>query len=98
MYFKTFRALIRAIYLFLFLVFTFGLLNAVSSRAEVIDRIVAIVNEEIITLTDLNLVITFGLYESPKEERDIDNQRLQDDNKKIITMEICFQYFLHSIR
>ncbi len=47
----------------------------VYSWQEVVDRIVAVVNDDVITLTDLNLVRAFGLYESPEEEQTTDIQR-----------------------
>jgi peptidyl-prolyl cis-trans isomerase SurA len=46
-----------------------------SGRAEVIDRIAAIVNDEIITLTDVKIVETFGLAEDSEGVQSGDRQR-----------------------
>jgi len=46
----------------------------------VVDRIVAIVNDEVITLTDINIVKTFGLYEDLEEGSDEDVQSLVLDH------------------
>lgn len=75
MCFKPTKALHRPVNLFFFLVFILCFLKNVFCWQEVIDRIVAVVNDEIITLTDLNLVETFGLYESPKDKPAGDMQR-----------------------
>jgi len=75
MCFKPTKALNRSVNLFFFLVFVLCSLKNVSGWQEVVDRIVAVVNDEVITLTDLNLVKTFGLYEGPKDEQTGDIQR-----------------------
>jgi hypothetical protein len=45
----------------------FFLLLVVNSLAQTIDRIVAIVNDQVITLTDLRIAEAFGLYENELE-------------------------------
>jgi len=75
MCFKPIKALNRLVNFFFFLVFAFCSLKDVSGWQEVVDRIVAVVNDEVITLTDLDLVRTFGLYESQKDEQADDVQR-----------------------
>lgn len=46
----------------------FGLFISVAASQEVIDRIVAVVNGEVITQSDLEIVKVFGLYESEQED------------------------------
>jgi peptidyl-prolyl cis-trans isomerase SurA len=43
-------------------------------QGEVVDRIVAIVNDEVITLTDVNIIQTFGLFEDLEDSPDTDRQ------------------------
>jgi peptidyl-prolyl cis-trans isomerase SurA len=62
------------IYVFL-LAFVFCSLKNAFGWQEIVDRVVATVNDEVITLTDLNIVRTFRLYENPKDERSVDLQR-----------------------
>lgn len=75
MCFKPTKAVNKPVNFFFFLVFAFCSLRNISGWQEVVDRIVAVVNDEVITLTDLNLVKTFGLYESPGDEQEGDVQR-----------------------
>jgi peptidyl-prolyl cis-trans isomerase SurA len=75
MCFKPIKAVNWSVNFFFLLVFAFCSLKDVSGWQEVVDRIVAVVNDEVITLTDINLVETFGLYESPKDEQEADVQR-----------------------
>jgi peptidyl-prolyl cis-trans isomerase SurA len=53
---KTKRAVVR------FILCVFVGLSGVYSRSEIIDRLVAVVNEEVITLTDVRIAEAFGLY------------------------------------
>lgn len=46
------------------------LLLTVYCLPEIIDRIVAVVNEQVITLTDLRIAEAFGLYDEEFKERD----------------------------
>lgn len=46
----------------------FGLFISVAASQEVIDRIVAVVNGEVITQSDLEIIEAFGLYESEQED------------------------------
>lgn len=75
MYFKPIKAVDKVINFFFLLFFAFFPSKNVSGWQQIVDRIVAVVNDEVITLTDLNLVKTFGLYESPKDEQPEDVQR-----------------------
>jgi peptidyl-prolyl cis-trans isomerase SurA len=43
-------------------------------QGEVVDRIVAVVNDEVITLTDVNIIQKFGLFEDLEESPDADMQ------------------------
>jgi peptidyl-prolyl cis-trans isomerase SurA len=43
-------------------------------QGEVVDRIVAVVNDEVITLTDVNIIQKFGLFEDLEESQDADKQ------------------------
>jgi peptidyl-prolyl cis-trans isomerase SurA len=43
-------------------------------QGEVVDRIVAVVNDEVITLTDVNIIQKFGLFEDMEESQDADKQ------------------------
>jgi len=47
-----------------------------SGWGEVIDRIVAVVNDKVITLTDINIIAMFGLFEDLEEDRERDLQKL----------------------
>jgi len=51
-----------------------------SGEAEIVDRIVAVVNDEVITLTDVKIVEAFGLSDDMEEAQGGDNQRLILDN------------------
>lgn len=63
----------RAIYCLLIAVSC--LLLTVYCLSEIVDRIVAVVNEQVITLTDLRIADTFGLYDEEFKER-AENPRL----------------------
>ncbi len=52
----------------LFLLCVFIGLSWIYSHSEIIDRIVAVVNEEVITLTDVRIAEAFGLYAEELEE------------------------------
>jgi len=66
MCFKTVKIIL---YFFVFLVF------CGPSQGEVIDRIVAVVNDKVITLTDVNIIQKFGLFEDVEETGEGDIQR-----------------------
>ncbi len=70
------KALNMSLNFFFLLAFALCSLLRVSGWTEVVDRIVAIVNDEVITLTDINIVKTFGLYEDLEEGSDEDVQSL----------------------
>ncbi len=54
----------------IFVLCVFVGLACVYSHSEIIDRIVAVINEEVITLTDVRIAEAFGLYtEEIEEER-----------------------------
>jgi peptidyl-prolyl cis-trans isomerase SurA len=68
----------RAVFLFLFYFCTLFL-----SMSQVIDRVLAVVNDQIITLTDTMIVESFGLYQETDQKqerngRDIVLERLID--------------------
>lgn len=52
----------------IFLLCVFIGLSCVYSHSEIIDRIVAVINEEVITLTDVRIAEDFGLYAEEIEE------------------------------
>jgi peptidyl-prolyl cis-trans isomerase SurA len=59
----------------------------VSWGEEVIDRILAVVNDEVITLTDVNIVERFVLFDVPYETQDENLQKLILDqliNQKLV--------------
>jgi hypothetical protein len=58
------RCLVCALWLCL------GLLRPSAAGAEIIDRILAVVDREIITLSDVNGAILFGLVEIPRDTTD----------------------------
>ena len=58
------------------LLFTLCILISGSTGIEVIDRIVAIVNDEVITLTDVNIVEKFGLFEDLVEIQEEGGQKI----------------------
>jgi len=51
-------------------------LSCVYSHSEIIDRIVAVVNEKVITLTDVRIAEAFGLYSGDIEEEGGDSRLL----------------------
>jgi peptidyl-prolyl cis-trans isomerase SurA len=57
---------------------------------EVVDRIVAIVNDEVITLTDVDIILEFGLFEDLGRARDEETRgRILDrliDQKLVIQL------------
>jgi peptidyl-prolyl cis-trans isomerase SurA len=90
MYFKIKKVILypmRALLPFLFVLITFCLVYA---QGEVVDRIVAIVNDEVITLTDIQIIQNFGLFEDleKSQERDIHSQILNRliDQKLVIQL------------
>ncbi len=89
MCFKSSKGFHRPFNFIILLVFAICWLYCVSGWTEIVDRIVAVVNNEIITLTDLNLVKTFGLYESPNDEQGIDIQRFILD--QLISQKLIIQ-------
>jgi len=54
----------------LFLLFFLCILFLGLGRGEVVDRIVAVVNDEVITLTDVNIILRFGLFEDLEESQE----------------------------
>jgi peptidyl-prolyl cis-trans isomerase SurA len=52
----------------------FGTFIPCSGQGEVVDRIVAVVNDEVITLTDVQIIQRFRLYEDLEELPDVDRQ------------------------
>lgn len=54
--------------------FFFGMLIPCYGQGEVVDRIVAVVNDEVITLTDVNIIQRFGLFDELEESPDVDRQ------------------------
>jgi len=68
---KISRHLVQAVTPFLFFLW---MLSPGYGQGEVVDRIVAIVNDEVITLTDVNIIQTFGLFEDLEESPDADRQ------------------------
>jgi len=67
----TSRHPVQAVPLFLFILW---MLIPGYAGGEVVDRIVAIVNDEVITLTDVNIIQNFGLFEDLEERPDADLQ------------------------
>jgi len=47
-----------------------------TGRGEVVDRIAAVVNDEVITLTDINIIETFGLFDDLKKTEEENIQKL----------------------
>ena len=70
----------RALIIFLAVGFSLCIFLLKAGEAEVVDRIVAIVNDEVITLTDIRIVEAFGLSDGIKSAREGDGQRLILDN------------------
>lgn len=68
---KISRHLVQTTTLFLFFLW---MLIPGNGQGEVVDRIVAIVNDEAITLTDVNIIQKFGLFEDLEESPDTDMQ------------------------
>jgi len=68
---KISRHLVQTTTLFLFFLW---MLIPGNGQGEVVDRIVAIVNDEVITLTDVNIIQKFSLFEDLEESPDTDMQ------------------------
>lgn len=68
---KISRHLVQTTTLFLFFLW---MLIPGYGQGEVVDRILAVVNDEIITLTDVNIIQKFGLFENLEESPDADKQ------------------------
>jgi peptidyl-prolyl cis-trans isomerase SurA len=68
---KTSRHPVQTTTIFLFFLWT---LIPGYSQGKVVDRIVAVVNDEVITLTDVNIIQKFGLFEDLEESADADIQ------------------------
>jgi peptidyl-prolyl cis-trans isomerase SurA len=69
------------------LLFSLTSVLPVSWGEEVIDRILAVVNDEVITLTDVNIVERFVLFDVPYETQDENLQKLILDqliNQKLV--------------
>lgn len=67
--------------------FFFFLVFCGSGQGEIIDRIVAVVNDEVITLTDVNIIQKFGLFEDMDETGGRDIQKFIIDrliNQKLV--------------
>ena len=75
MYSKKARASRNPVRSPLFILFFLCFLFLGLGRGEVVDRIVAVVNNEVITLTDVNIIQKFGLFEDLEESLDMDMQR-----------------------
>ncbi len=61
-----------------FYFFSLSLLFQGLGWGEIVDRIVAIVNDEVITLTDVNIILKFGLFE------DLDGSQEEGAREKIL--------------
>lgn len=69
------------------LLFSLGIVLPASWGEEVIDRILAVVNDDVITLTDVNIVERFGLFDNPYETPGGNLQKLILDqliNQKLV--------------
>ncbi len=69
------------------LALSLGMFVSRSSGEEVIDRIMAVVNDEVITLTDVNIVEKFSLVDVPDETQEQSLQKLILDqliNQKLV--------------
>lgn len=58
------------------LLFAFCLFVPGSSGGEVIDRIMAVVNDEVITLTDIRIIDRFGLFQNLGQVEEADRQKV----------------------
>lgn len=70
----------RALTIFFAVCFSFFILSLKSGKAEIVDRIVAIVNDEVITLIDIKIVEAFGLSDGNEGEQKRDGRRFILDN------------------
>lgn len=74
----------------IFLLCVFVGLSCVYSRSEIIDRIVAVVNEEVITLTDVRVAEAFGLYSEEMEEAGDPRSQILE---RLIDQKVVIQLF-----
>ncbi len=70
----------HALIIFLAIGFSLCVFLSKSGEAEIVDRIVAVVNDEVITLTDVKIIEAFGLSDDMEEADGGDNQWLILDN------------------
>jgi len=66
----------------------FCFLLAANSFPQIIDRVVAVVNDQVITLTDLRIAEAFGLYEDEREGEE--EKRLFWTLERMINQKIVF--------
>ena len=57
-----------------FLLFFLWMIFPAFGQGEVVDRIVAIVNDDVITQTDINIIQTFDIFEDLKKSPELDTQ------------------------
>lgn len=85
-----FRDYFRRVISNFLLLTAFCLLLTVSGLPEIIDRIIAVVNDQVITLSDIRIAETFGLYENinTESEENLHQQILEKliDQKLIIQL------------
>ncbi len=85
-----FRDCFRRVISNFFLLTALCLLITVSGLPEIIDRIIAVVNDQVITLSDIRIAETFGLYENinAESEENLHQQILEKliDQKLIIQL------------
>jgi peptidyl-prolyl cis-trans isomerase SurA len=74
MYSKTSSITTRAVRMTFLLLLLFWIFMPCYGQGELVDRIVAVVNDEVITLTDVKIVQSFGLFDDMPESQDADEQ------------------------
>jgi peptidyl-prolyl cis-trans isomerase SurA len=74
MYSKTAKIRKYPVQLVTLTIFFLGMFIPCYGQGEVVDRIVAIVNDEVITLTDVQIIQKFGLFEELEPSSDTDSQ------------------------
>ena len=74
MYSKTSSLTTRAVRMTSLLLLLFWIFMPCYGQGELVDRIVAVVNDEVITLTDVKIVQSFGLFDDMPESQETDEQ------------------------
>jgi peptidyl-prolyl cis-trans isomerase SurA len=89
MYSKTAKNSRYPVRLVILVLLVFWVFIPCRGQGEIVDRIVAVVNDEVITLTDANIIQKFGLFEDLEDIPDTDMQKRIID--RLISQKLVIQ-------